>query len=348
MEKFSKKITSLQQNPGSRSWFYTWNNSTPEELELIKKLDATYHVIGFETAPTTGTKHLQGCVTLKTARRFFSLKDEFPKVHWEVVISVDHARKYCKKEGDFWESGPQPFKGKRSDLDRAIEVLKETSDLTSVALEHPSTYVRYHNGLSALLRDSMPPQTIRPKVYWIYGPSGTGKTKYVVDREPELFISSDGLKWFDGYNNQPTVLFDDFRSSHIDFAFMLRLLDGYPVRVQVKGSSRQFNAKSIYITTPKHPQDTFDWELLGEDSTQLLRRIYKIISFSTHETKNASTLLISRRLDTRGVFGRPRRIVMEWVNEHDIPEDDSDIENYLEDDIETGTLPRDDIQFFLN
>ena len=40
---------------------------------------------------------------------------------------------------------------------------------------------------------------------------------------------------FDGYNGEPVLLLDDFRSS-IVFNDLLRILDRYPLRVNIKGS----------------------------------------------------------------------------------------------------------------
>ena len=60
------------------------------------------------------------------------------------------------------------------------------------------------------------------------------------------------------------------------FHELLNLLDRYPYRVECKGGSRQFTSKTIVITTPLSPEET--WEnRTSEDLGQLLRRIDNIL-----------------------------------------------------------------------
>ncbi len=316
----------------SRSWFYTLNNYTEAEYELFIGVtdNVSYHVVGKEIAPTTGTPHLQGCITFKQTKRLGAVRELLPRAHHQIVRMIDHARTYCKKDNRFWESGPQPFAGRRSDIQAAVDTLLENRDLQMVAQEHPVQYVKYFNGFAAVLRDSHIPQRQRPKVYWISGPTGTGKSKYVVDKVgvDNLYISSNGLKWFDGYNNQSSVLFDDFRASHIDVSYLLRLLDGYPVRVEVKGSSRQFNAHVIYITSPYGYDQVYDWGTIGENSIQLARRIYKIMEFTFDVEQSATIVSVRKRINHRGEFNEERCIRIPWGNQ-ELEEDlDSDEENY--------------------
>jgi hypothetical protein len=68
------------------------------------------------------------------------------------------------------------------------------------------------------------------------------------------------------------VIIDDYRADFCKFHLLLNLLDRYPMQVQIKGGTLQFNAKNIYITCPQHP--TVLWSnRTAEDIGQLLRRI---------------------------------------------------------------------------
>ena len=62
------------------------------------------------------------------------------------------------------------------------------------------------------------------------------------------------------------------------FSELLRILDRYPHRVEVKGGSVQFNSSLIIITSPKSPQETWDGRS-AEDIAQLTRRITEIRHF---------------------------------------------------------------------
>lgn len=66
---------------------------------------------------------------------------------------------------------------------------------------------------------------------------------------------------------------------------MLRLFDRYPYQVEVKGGTRQFLARKIYVTTPKSPALT--WESrTEEDLAQLLRRITEVKHFAILENND--------------------------------------------------------------
>jgi len=73
-------------------------------------------------------------------------------------------------------------------------------------------------------------------------------------------------------------LFDDFRGDFCTFHYLLRVLDRYPMRVEVKGSSREFNSKRIYITSCYPPTEIYNKS--DEDVKQLIRRIDEIIFLS--------------------------------------------------------------------
>lgn len=151
--------------------------------------------------------------------------------------------------------------------------------MEEVANEHFSDFIRYHKGIAAY-RNTKKPKFREVEVICLYGPAGTGKTRLVYEREPNLFICPDStLQWFDGYGGEEAVLIDDFRGiPHQRVGFLLQLLDRYPLRVPVKGSFVQWNPSRIYITSNVAPP--FDDELITERAP-ILRRIHKIINLPT-------------------------------------------------------------------
>lgn len=88
-----------------------------------------------------------------------------------------------------------------------------------------------------------------------------------------------GALWFDGYVGQPVVILDDFRPWWCQFSFLLRLLDRYPIQVQVKGGFVNFIPETIIITTPKDVHETFAQFRSEEDIQQIRRRITKVKHF---------------------------------------------------------------------
>jgi len=79
--------------------FFTFNNYTKSDidtiLETIEPISISFCFQ--EETGESGTRHLQGCIKLKRKMRFEEFK--LPKqIHWEKVISWEHAVKYCSKE----------------------------------------------------------------------------------------------------------------------------------------------------------------------------------------------------------------------------------------------------------
>lgn len=262
-----------------RRWIFTWNNYTDaDETSLQAEEKFCYLTYGREVAPTTGTRHLQGYLVLRRAVRFSQLHREFPRLHWEPAIcSEAKCKRYAQKCGDFFERDTR-VQGRRTDLDGAVETLKEKG-LSACRREHPTTYLKYPRGFDALAKeftDEAPPTIRNVQVAWLYGPTGSGKTHYVYNAIPDVFSCPDivNLRWFDGYRGQKHVLFDDFRAEPRTFNTVLRLLDKYPIRVEVKGDYVWWRPEFIFITCPRHWRDEFcRGQLSHEDVQQVGRRI---------------------------------------------------------------------------
>lgn len=81
-----------------RAFTFTLNNYTEDDYNYLYNMDTRYIIIGRESAPTTGTPHLQGYLYFKNQRTLSSLKKEFPTCHWEIAhADTEYNRKYCKK-----------------------------------------------------------------------------------------------------------------------------------------------------------------------------------------------------------------------------------------------------------
>ena len=69
----------------------------------------------------------------------------------------------------------------------------------------------------------------------LWGPSGTGKSRFVAARWPDAFWKAPESKWWDGYSGHETVVLDDFKDYGMPLVDLQRLLDWYPLWVEVKG-----------------------------------------------------------------------------------------------------------------
>lgn len=277
--------TVIQRMPGvvskSKNWCFTVNNHTDDEEKNLRALTTdsfvSYLCYGREVGES-GTPHLQGyleCSTRRTLRAVKALPG-LTRSHLEHRRgSQDEAIEYCGKDGDFYEFGTRAVtrQGKRSDLDAIKAQLDQGASLSEIADANFGQWC-YHRKAFAEYKDIKTPSSMRPdlEVFWVWGPTGVGKSRLAWSVDPDLFSVNDvTLKWFDGYQGQAVVLLDDYRGEASDM-FILRLLDIYPMQVPVKGGFRHWHATKIWITS-NYPPQNFHQASQGP----LLRRIKKVI-----------------------------------------------------------------------
>jgi len=166
--------------------------------------------------------------------------------------------------GDFSKQGA------RSDL---VSVYKAGLD-GSLCLEEENLacFARYPRFFEKCLDLHKPPKFRSITVYYVWGPTDTGKTRSAYEFDPDLYrLFSCHPEWWDGYDSEKTVLIDDYRGE-IPVSRMLQILDGYPLRVPIKGSSRWLHATTIFITSNFPPE--YFWK--GPNLDAILRRITNI------------------------------------------------------------------------
>lgn len=260
-----------------RAYAFTLNNWTEEEYNRILSIKHKYLIVGKENGDS-GNPHLQGYIYFENPRYWKAVKKKLGvRVHLEVAYSsAQDNYNYCVKEGDYYESGEMPqVQGARNDIEAVREVLNRTGrirDVVDVVTGYQT--IRFAETLVKYVEKK---RSWKPKVYWFYGPTGTGKTKKAMEMFPDAYFSLSTGKWWEGYDADGDVIIDDMRKDFCKFHELLRLLDRYPMRIEVKGGSRQFLAKNIVITSCYHPEEMFETR---EDINQLLRRIDVIEEFT--------------------------------------------------------------------
>lgn len=260
----------------SRSYCFTINNYDAADEAAVKSLASCsrYLVCGRERGES-GTPHLQGYVYFDSARSFNAVKKSLSKAHIEVARgTAESNRAYCTKQEDFDEYGVIPSQGQRTDIDVVRDELRAGANMkaiTNIAKSSQSIRVA-----ETWLKYNEEPRTWKPEVRWYHGPTGAGKTRAA--REwlgDHTYTCLNNGKYWEGYDAHESVLLDDFRKDFCKFHELLKILDRYEYRVEVKGASRQLLARKIAITAPFPPEEIYNTR---EDVKQLTRRIDEIIS----------------------------------------------------------------------
>jgi len=266
-------------------WMFTINNPT----ESPQFDDVKYMIYQFEKGEQ-GTVHIQGYVVFNERKRMTQVKKMEPRAHLEVRRGTHlQAKEYCSKEASRIE-GPivegddsdilAQRPGKRNDCLVAAEMIRAGSSIQEVMSEVPAS-MRFVSGLRYYhqLIHSLTPRTWKTyvRVYW--GVAGSGKS-YAAANEAGggAYFKPGGNKWFDGYNGEDNVVFDEFRGNWFDLSTLLRLLDAYPCKVETKGGMVEFVARNIWITSNVSPENWYP----NIDAIQLqalLRRLDEVRHF---------------------------------------------------------------------
>jgi len=285
--KETKKVSKTLNSSRSRDWCFTINNYSKKDIAIFKDLEASksaplYYILGYEVGEK-GTPHIQGYIYFKNARTGASMKKLHKSAHWEVARGTfEQNYDYCSKDEDFYEFGEKIQKqGKRSDLEKIAEDIKGKKKLKDIAEQYPASYIRYSKGIREFKTLQLEHRTVKPKVTWIYGRTGVGKTNYAYNLSDCVYIK-DGTQWWDGYEQQDVVVIDDF-DGNWPFRNLLQLLDMYPYRGQYKGGYVNINSPNIVITCDKSPYEKYRGKQGNNELSQLLRRIDEVILMERKE-----------------------------------------------------------------
>lgn len=279
----------------SRNYAFTsWDEGLfSHSLKCDSKIN--YMIMGKEICPKTKKIHFQGFFNthnpVANGKKILENMGFSKSVHVEPAIgSPSQNFKYCSKDEDFIEWGDRPSgQGRRSDLDTVKELVKSGGKMKDV-IDKGSNYQSLKMG-EFLLKYLEKPREIKPiEVYWLYGESGTGKTKYVYDKYGTEVFRPVSDKWWEGYDGEKVVLLDDFRPAFCSFVRLLQFTDIYPFKVECKGGSRHVQYETIIITAPTDYSTMWSSET-KEDLEQLKRRITLEQKFGTEVEGNTKPQL---------------------------------------------------------
>ncbi len=272
-----------------RNWLFTINNPELNDYPEGWKTDNVKTLIYQVEQGEEGTIHLQGYLELQTPRQLEWIKAKLnQRAHWERRKGTrSQAILYCCKEETRlvhprgWTSSVPTWtdlcsENLKSSLNSlGITLLQETrtssndsrlsevkeclsknsSTIEEIAEDYFDLWVRYHRAFEKYITMKTEPRNFKTEVHVLFGPTGTGKSKWCMDNYPVAYWKQRS-KWWDGYFKHETVVMDEYYA-WLPFDLLLRLCDRYPLLVESKGGQLQFVANTIIITTNKLPHEWY-------------------------------------------------------------------------------------------
>jgi len=260
----------------ARNFCFTINNYTEEEENSLKGVKGMKYIIVGQESGDSGTKHLQGYIQFKDAKTINSLKKVNNRAHWEIARGTpDQASAYCKKEGSFWEEGELGTgQGFRTDLEDARTLIENGANQQEVANNNFFLWIQYGRRLEEYRTIIQPKRTWKSQVIIYWGESGSGKSHRAFELFPAAARLSYQHPFMLGYNNEDTVIMEEFDPATMPVSTFLEINDKYPKKINVKGSEKEWNPQTIIYTSNIDPRTWY-----GDNEFRIQRRFDEVWFF---------------------------------------------------------------------
>lgn len=197
-----------------------------------------------------GFRHWQFVCHMRENSRLSRIRSIFGEYHAEPTRSAA-ARDYVWKDDTAipntrFELGTPPFR-RNSQVD--WDMVKDHAISGRLDLIPSEIFVRYYASLRTIRGDFAYAVAAERTCTVLWGPTGVGKSKYAWEQAgQDAYPKDPRTKFWCGYRGEEYVVIDEFRGG-IDISHLLRWLDRYPVRVEIKGASVPLCARVFYITS---------------------------------------------------------------------------------------------------
>lgn len=184
----------------------------------------------------------------------------------------------CDRVQGPWNLGTEPQQGKRTDIDQFVAVVRKRG-YEEAAIQHPAPFVKYHTGAKQLdfiyrKRARMNLGFVSPTIWVLFGAPNTGKSRWAFSSTDGGIYCKEDLddKWWDGYNGENRVVFDDFYGQ-IRYHRLLTILDGHAAtrKIQTKGGFSLLSNSEFVFTSNSSP---LDWYANVADKNALYSRLF--------------------------------------------------------------------------
>ena len=311
--------------PQARKWLLTFNNPAEHGftqdaiVERLEKFSSILYWCMCDEIGAEGTYHTHLYIAFKTPRNHSVIENSFPGAHRDVVRGASRQnRDYILKDGEKynkqadgsydyvdnsgkrhkgtnytgtfleWGELPQEHQGKSKDVERIYSLVKDGATNNEIVEAVPSSMLSLEkvNQTRSMLRDSEYASKWRElEVTYIFGGTGTGKTRSVMDKYgyENCYRVTDYKHPFDTYDGQEVIIFEEFRGN-LRHGDMLNYLDGYPLLLPCRYFNRQACYTKVFILTNVPPESQYIGVDL-ESRKAFYRRIHKVLVFDFDSVK---------------------------------------------------------------
>lgn len=219
---------------------------------------------------------MQGYVYFRNAKTLSAARAVLPGCHLVKANGTFAANKiYCSKDGDFTERGnPPKDDSDRGDDERARYAKAwDAAKIGEMEEIDADIRIRCYTALCKIARDYMAPKEPIGDVcgIWIWGESGSGKTRFSLAKWPEAYPKPRN-QWWDGYQEEKVVICDDVDKFDVKLGGKFKhWADFAPFIAEIKGSSRKIRPEQFVVTSQYRIEDI--WE--DRETRDALNRRFK-------------------------------------------------------------------------
>lgn len=258
----------------SRKWQVTINNPVEKGFthdrirEILSGMKSVIYWCMADEVGENGTYHTHLYLQGRGGINFSTIKKRFEGGHFEMAKGTAlQNREYVTKSGKWanskksetqvpdtieeWGEMPVERQGARNDLADLYSMLKSGLSDYDILEQMPDAIANIDK--LDKVRQILVFEEYRKKerdvcVIYIYGDTGTGKTRGVFDKYgyDTVYRVIDYKHPFDSYRGQSVVLFDEYRSC-IRPELFLQLIDRYPVELPCRYNNKHACWDVVYI-----------------------------------------------------------------------------------------------------
>lgn len=289
----------------SRKYLLTINNPSEHDIThesiqeiLVNNFKSLVYACMSDEVASQHHKHI--FLAFSSPVRFSQVKKYFPAAHIDKSRgTAENNRDYVFKQGKWadtnkaetnlndthWEWGEIPIEraGNRNDLAELYELIQDGFTNAEIIEQNPDNILLLQHidrTRKAILEEKFKSDWRDLEVTYIFGPTGTGKSRYVMETHgyANVFRVTDYLHPFDSYRQQDVIVFEEFSSS-IKIQDMLNYLDGYPLELPSRYSNKQASFTKAYIISNLPLRKQYETVQLEKPEVwkAFLRRIKKVL-----------------------------------------------------------------------